>query len=121
MFYDRTADFEITIFQNFGSKYRYPEFNNIWNVILMNKTQHKSETHLHCQNCEFGEKFFFLAKKLFGAIKADFYIWYCTGNMLKIVCGKFGFLSNNCSAKKLYFIMLLYTVQAIRSQFSKKL
>jgi hypothetical protein len=40
---------------------------------------------------------------------------YCTGNMLQKACGKFEFLSNNCSAKKVYFSILLYRQYASKS------
>jgi hypothetical protein len=103
--------------------------------IYMNKTQHKSETHTaRIENLV--KSFLFLSRY------RRIFTWYCTGNMLIIVCKKFGFLSNNCLAKKLYFFMLFYTVyrhyavnfqkkceffmllytaQALYSQFSKKL
>jgi hypothetical protein len=34
--------------------------------------------------------------------------YYCTGNMLQKACGRFELLSNNCSAEKAYFSILLY-------------
>jgi hypothetical protein len=41
--------------------------------------------------------------------------YYCTGNMLQKACGRFEFLSNNYSAIKAYFSILLYRQYASKS------
>jgi hypothetical protein len=50
--------------------------------------------------------------------KRRFFPSYCTGNMLQYACKKFEFLSNNCSAKKMYFYiyMVLYRQYAVKLQ-----
>jgi hypothetical protein len=39
--------------------------------------------------------------------------YYCTRNMVQKACGKFKFLSNNCSAKKVYFSNMQYASKSL--------